>query len=359
MGYTALGSYVFAGGFTVGMQRAGFDVPAHLEDNGYGVGLARHNLPDLSIYVGVEDWPLAQYRGVDVVYGNPPCAAWSSLNGKRTSSEQTWKLDDRVDCTRKHFALLEALQPRVWVWESVQRALSTGREFVDELAARALELGYAVHLVTFDGQHVGLPHRRKRFFFVATRVEVDWWKGFVEPPTAGEVLAEPPDDLDDRVWLTGAYREAWRHAVHLSKFNCGLVDLAVGFDAAYPNPERRVVGNRTVTKGRPAFRYKVVGPHRVLPTVVGDSVIRWDEPRRLTPSEHKRACGYPGWYVFEPRSLGNYDLLTRAVMPPVGEWLGYRLRAALGQNVEAEPQVLRVDLERGSERREFLPELHS
>ena len=41
---TAVGMHIFAGGFSVGVQQAGFEVACHLETSAYGVQTARDNL---------------------------------------------------------------------------------------------------------------------------------------------------------------------------------------------------------------------------------------------------------------------------------------------------------------------------
>src|SRR5260370_23897113 len=76
---TALGVYIFGGGFTVGVKRAGFRVLGHLEDGPFGVSTAKRNHPELSghIHTDPASWPLDQFGMVDFVYGNPPCAPWS------------------------------------------------------------------------------------------------------------------------------------------------------------------------------------------------------------------------------------------------------------------------------------------
>ena len=81
----AVGSYIFAGGFTLGVSKH-FNVLAHLEDGAYGVSSARKNFPKLPIHTDPSTWPLKKLAGTaDLVYGNPLCAAWSDLNGKASS----------------------------------------------------------------------------------------------------------------------------------------------------------------------------------------------------------------------------------------------------------------------------------
>src|SRR5688572_17460201 len=101
---TALGAYVFAGGFTLGVKNH-FDVQCVYEATPYGVATARRNQPEIPVHVGFENWELPDARSVDFVYGNPPCAAWSPAGSKLQPGTRDWRKDDRVDCTRRHFSL--------------------------------------------------------------------------------------------------------------------------------------------------------------------------------------------------------------------------------------------------------------
>ncbi len=79
MTYNAVGAYIFAGGFTLGIQK-NFEVTTHLEDNpGYGWPTAKHNL-GVDVFKGPEEWQIAVDRGLlgseddplDLLYVNPP-----------------------------------------------------------------------------------------------------------------------------------------------------------------------------------------------------------------------------------------------------------------------------------------------
>ncbi len=49
--YKVIGSFIFAGGFTVGVSKY-FDVLAHLEDSNYGVNTFSANHPNIPVYIG-------------------------------------------------------------------------------------------------------------------------------------------------------------------------------------------------------------------------------------------------------------------------------------------------------------------
>jgi hypothetical protein len=49
----AIGSYIFAGGFTIGVKKH-FDIEAHLEGDGYGADTFSLNYPEIPVFVGPE-----------------------------------------------------------------------------------------------------------------------------------------------------------------------------------------------------------------------------------------------------------------------------------------------------------------
>jgi len=337
---TAVGAYIFAGGFTLGMRRH-FEILAHLEDSAYGVATARQNLHDLPIHVGADEWPLAELRRrrVDVVYGNPPCAAWSALNAKPTKREESWRVDGRVDCTRKHFNLLLELKPRVWVWESVQRAFTVGRPFVDELEVRAAMQGYSVTHLLFNGNQLGLPHRRLRYFFIAHREELNFddYKPVAPPLPRALIIDRPLKPLADDspvIEIPKRWRPAWKKAK-------GNENVANVWERMNPGFKLTTMASgRQQVVGRPGFIYYKLDLDQTPLTVVGLNLMHAIEPRYLSMPEMRRLCGYPDNFRLE-ESRGRvgshrWDLFTRAVMPPIGDWLGKQLKRAL-----SEPKKLR------------------
>lgn len=172
--YQALGAYIFAGGFTLGVERH-FEVLGHLEGKGgYGTRTARLNWPELPVWVGEDQWPIKALQSrsapLDLLYGNPPCAAWSAAgHGRR---HQDWRTNPVVDCSRGHQDLLAKLRPTIWCWESVPGLMTKGRALVEDLMLRANRLGYHVTVVLHDAQWLGLAQRRPRVMVVTHRVEL-------------------------------------------------------------------------------------------------------------------------------------------------------------------------------------------
>jgi site-specific DNA-cytosine methylase/2-polyprenyl-3-methyl-5-hydroxy-6-metoxy-1,4-benzoquinol methylase len=333
---TALGAWIFAGGFTVGVSRV-FDVVAHLEETKYGVATVRRNFPNLPVYVGKETWPIEALRNgprLDFLYGNPPCAAWSPA-GSKIVGTRNWRTDARVDCTREHFRLLETLRPRAWAWESVQQAFTVGRELVDELTIRALDLGYSVSYVLHNAKHLGVPQSRPRFFFVATDcafdARIDDWT--VESVASALRRVNDPGEAIDH---------------NCRKYEREVAATAQGETLIRAwtrlHPEETWVRNeRGQVRGRPVFTIKRATADQPAPVVMHE-LIHPTENRAMTSNELKTLCGFPPGYEFV--GLSDVGQISRGVCPPVGEWLAHQVARSLDLNEREAPTIRLIDVQR-------------
>ena len=353
----AVGGFIFAGGFTLGVKRAGFDVLAQLEDGMYGVETTRANHKGLAVHSQQNVWPLEELatQKVDFVYGNPPCAPFSNAGisskkvGKMTS---WWKQDPRAQCVRKLFHVLEVLRPTVWAWESVQPALTRGREMVDELTTVAGALGYAASYVLFNNGHLGVPQIRRRFFCVFHRVKLDF-EGAYDVDTPVMTVRDAWKDLLDGTLVDGspeppAPTKNPEHLALLKKIPQGG-SLRRAWEDANP-VETRTLNALGHVKGRPRFLDVRLAWDRPSPTLTGGATkFHPDKDRYITLLEQQLLCGYPADYEFIGATLATkYAQTAQAVMPPTGQWLAEIVRRGIERNEPEKPgAVYGVDLERG------------
>lgn len=356
---TALGVYIFAGGFTLGTRRAGFEVLGQLEDGPYGVATTRRNHPDVPVHPDRERWPLAELAGkVDYVYGNPPCAPFSNAgisHKKIGMMGDWWRNDPRAQCVTRMFGVLEAVRPKVWAWESVQPALRRGRELVDELTHVAQALGYQATYVLVNGAHLGVPQVRRRVFFVFHTVAIDWQYDRVPAMTVRDAW-EPI--LSGRVADTELSASGLppRYLTRDSAYMDVLSRTPPGgslrriWEREHP-PETHVRTAHGTVRGRPRFLDSRLAWDRPSPTLTGgETKFHPDAPRYITLLEQQLLCGYPEGYVFEGNTMANRRAQTaQAVMPPTGEWLGRNVMRALEADVPADPSAppTLADLETG------------
>lgn len=309
----AVGASIYAGGFTVGVLKH-FDVLCHLEESNYGVPTFKANYPHIPIHIGFDKWPIEELKGIDLVYGNPPCAAWSRAGRVANSGhgKNAWKSDKRPECTLRHFSLLERIRPKVWVWESVVGAFTFGREFVDSLIKRANRLGYSVSLVLHDARHLGLAQRRVRFFMVCHSIEIPFTHNQKPPVCVSDVLRSVTDP--GPLPLMGVFDrfQKWIPKVKPDEA------LRVVFDRLFKNPKFNDQGK---IKGRPAFCVRRLPEKGLAKTCAGFMTVHPIEHRPLGIREQLALCGYPLDYKLEGPLDNKPMLIVRGVCPPVGEWL--------------------------------------
>jgi len=327
----AVGAYIFAGGFTAGVSRY-FDVLTHLEGSDYGVATSKHNHEGLEAFIVPEEWPLDQLAGagVEFLYANPPCAPWSlaavSWKSKRDYSKGFDERDERVQCLFNAVNAADVLQPFVFAWESVTRAWSSGRPLINKIARRFMDQGYHFSVVLHNAHDCGVPQIRKRAFFVAHKVEINWQPPKESgPKTVGEAWEEAGlmnlvPDLDDLPPLTSAEDHI------LAQCSPGS-NLRRRFDELYPNPERNERGHAI---GRPGFLKRRLAFDKASPTHTGGPTLYHPtEHRYITVKEAQVLCGYPVDYEILGSLSGQFAQVSQAVMPPVGAWLAKTVRAAL------------------------------
>lgn len=314
---TALGVYIFAGGFSVGV-RDHFKLLGHFEDGPFGADTSRKNL-GIDVWENKAAWPVADFAGrVDFMYANPPCAPWSSnSSGRRVP----WRHDPRVSCVHATFDLLGKIQPKVWALESVRPMFTKGRELVDSMAARAIDLGYEPTALMVNAAYHGVPQVRKRFFLVLSKVHLEWsTASHAEPITVKQALKQ-------RLPKGPIYQ--------MSK---EMLDIAheVGpgesFADLYTRRNARLVSaakrHGKKVRGRPTWNMKRLDADRPAPVMIS-ACVHPREHRHLTPNEQGVLCGFPPDYQFHPSICRASAEVAKGVTPPVGRYLASVVRSGI------------------------------
>ena len=315
----AIGAYIFAGGFSLGV-REHFDVACVLEETKYGVATAARNMPEIPHRVGVDAWRVGELarEPCDLIYGNPPCASWSNA-GAATKHGRDWRSSPLVACTERHFSLMEELRPTFWAWESVQRAWQLGEDFVRALALRARDLGYSTTILLHDAEYLGVPQRRKRFFMVCHRMAFD-----PRPPAFN-----PSQTLEDALRGLNDPGEPLERNLGKVRWLLPRVKQGENLSSAWMRcvpPKEQVVGDRGQVVGRPPFTIKRARSGEPAPVVMHE-LIHPTEPRGLSIKELAILCGYPPTYEFvDARDAGQ---VGRGVCPPVAEYLAREVARSL------------------------------
>jgi len=163
------------GGFTLGLERAGFETVAFCEIEPYAQKVLKKNWPGVPIYDDVRtitaERLAADGIGVDVITGGFPCQDISVAGNQAGIADGTrsglWS-----ECAR----LIGELRPRYAIFENVTNLLNGERgAWFKRVLWDISSLGYDAQWHCIPASYLGASHRRDRVWIVAypigTRVE--------------------------------------------------------------------------------------------------------------------------------------------------------------------------------------------
>ena len=165
--YNVIDLFCGCGGFSLGFERAGFNVLLGIDVWNDALNTFKHNhknsdtlQADLSTLSPEQILPLLKNLKIDVIIGGPPCQGFS-VAGKRI-------VDDIRNKLYKNFVrFVEFFKPRAFVMENVPNILSIGGGIVKESIIKDFaELEYSVEYKVLTASDYGVPQNRRRAFFV-------------------------------------------------------------------------------------------------------------------------------------------------------------------------------------------------
>lgn len=380
--YRFVDAQCFAGGFTLGMVQAGFELVGKREmKGGFGVGnceVNRHLLGDAwrAEATDYTEWSVPA-AGAQVVAGNPPCSGFSVMSAKGFRGA-----DSTINhCMWAFVDYAARVRPEVAVFESVQLAakVGEGRELMKALRLKLEELtGDAYHLyhVMHNAYSVGGAAMRKRYFWLASRVPF----GIEEPgvtayPTLNDVIgdlqnmplqwqAQQYDDTPPS-WWAQPRRNSGAHGVepmtvdgHMngeSPLHDRIRELIEWAEMRPREPIQNALRRCYEKHGElpPLWRYsqeKLVQrdffqgytapvrwdgtyPARVITGGAIGCVIHPNLDRTITHRETARIMGFPDDWLIDPIPRGGLAITWgKGITVDCGRWIGEWIAHALDRN---------------------------
>lgn len=149
------------GGFSIGLEKAGFETVAFCEIEDYPRAVLKRHWPDIPIYRDVRELTGEQLRadGIipDVIVGGYPCQPFS-LAGVRRGEKDDRHLWPEVR------RLVNEIRPTWCIFENVAGHITMG---LDEVLSDLEAEDYAARPFVIPAAGVDAPHRRDRVFIVA------------------------------------------------------------------------------------------------------------------------------------------------------------------------------------------------
>ena len=388
---TCLDLFCGCGGFTLGMQRAGYQVLAAVDFNPEAIATFAANLGaanpaalppvrhalhrDLTQFAPAELAELLGTRSVDVIVGGPPCQGFSTAR-HRDGANHGARLKDvpRRHLYREFLRYVGFFQPRVFVMENVLGLRSAaGGEYFTRVQAEARALGYRVHAQVECAEELGVPQKRRRQLIIGTRGDVPGYflpelkpapraavgtrlghaLGDLPPLAAGEGEQEQDYDTALRsrhVRNDPVARNYLGEVLEVDLAECltnhvsrphserdlrDFAKLAEGENSATAMRDRHVRFEFPYDKSSFKDRYTRQSRAALCSTIVahlskdGLMFIHPTQNRSLTPREAARIQSFPDWFRFPPARTHAFRLIGNAVPPLIGEAVGLQVREFL------------------------------
>ena len=151
------------GGFTKGLQDAGFEIEEHYfsEIDKHAIANYKYNFPHAKYIGDVKSIQSGDFTGIDIITFGSPCQDFS-LAGKRKGLEGS-----RSSLIQYAIDMVTDVRPSVFIWENVKGAFSSnsGADFWAILQAFANIGGYRLEWQLLNTKWV-LPQNRERIYLI-------------------------------------------------------------------------------------------------------------------------------------------------------------------------------------------------
>lgn len=376
----AIDLFAGAGGLSLGLEQAGFDVAAAVEIDPIHACAHEFNFPKAKLIArGVEHvtaellWKeLDLRRGdeVELVAGGAPCQGFS-LIGQRA-------LDDpRNRLVAEFVRIVGEVKPNYFLFENV-KGLTVGKHkrFLAELIESLERQGYAVLQPwrVLNAKDYGVPQSRERLFLIGAREGLPLPEypepTRPQPVTVEEALGDLPDaeayeellNSDEcrfrysarpkgyAATMRCAIPSAW-HYGYRREWDRGLLTSSMRTNHTEMSRDRfRATEGGNV---EPISRFFKLAPDGVSNTLRAgtDSArgaftsprpIHYKHPRCVTVREMARLHGFPDWFRFHATKWHGARQIGNAVPPPLAYAIGRAIQCAAGRAGERPQEVLRL-----------------
>ena len=377
---TCIDLFCGGGGFSLGLERAGFTVLAAIDSSPQPISVFRKNFPDVPqvLQEDLTRFPpseLAKLIGaheVDVIVGGPPCQGFSTVRQRDGTNNGSRLVEDKRRYLYQEFLrYVGFFRPKVFVMENVLGIRSAeGGKYFTQVQNEARAKGYRVHPKVEKAVALGVPQKRQRQLIIGTRLDLPEYfpaelrpaPRAVESPTLGEAICDLP-----AVRAGGGEEEAdydmERRKTHTAKYGRRYlyetleVQRAPRLTAhrARPHSDRDLRDFAKLREGehcaeamkrgetfefpydRESFKDRYTRQHRSEPcsTILahmskdGLMFIHPTQNRSLTPREAARVQSFPDWFEFPVARTHQFRVIGNAVPPLVAEAVGLAVKTYL------------------------------
>lgn len=340
---TAVELFCGAGGLSLGLEKAGFEILYAMDNDAKAIETYRENFAGAGDLLDVRELTskhivsrtLVQEGELDLLAGGPPCQGFSK---QRRGAHI---LDDERNALARHFVrLIDQLKPRFFLLENVEIFGQKRGQAELKYLSRMLKDNYHLFPNIYNSAEHGVAQSRKRFILVGKRSDLTADFIFPKPSRVRKTvfdaigdLPPPPDDFTDHKRYFN-HQRAKVTPINIERFS--HVPQGGGWkDIPY---DLRLKCHQAVdtSKGGWPDVYGRLQWDGQCPTITGgfDSFTRGryghpEEDRPLTPREAARIQGFPDKFKFIGTRGDIRRQIGNAVPPPLARKLGKSIRTCI------------------------------
>ena len=365
----AIDLFCGCGGISAGLRNAGFRMIAGVDIEPKFISTFRHNFPEAcSITFDLTRCTPAELMAslriepgeITLLAGGPPCQGFS----KNVPRKFRYMDDEKNLLVRTFLDYCEAIEPESILMENVAE-MKTGfsSQFSEEIALRLCNAGYSVTSTVLNAAEHGIPQRRRRAFFLATRGStspevpppshhkdspqaslldkpafVTVWKAIGDLPSVRHGEGEDPCEYACEPF--SEYQRAMRTSTGQVRNHIARKLEPTQYarlSALQPGQGHKDLPDQVKVRGGYSGAYGRLTKEMVAPTITrwvfhpGSG--RWGHPvdiRTLTIREAARIQGFADDYEFVGSFVQQAGQIGNAVPPLLIQQMGLTLRNQLG-----------------------------
>lgn len=304
--------FACGGGSTMGYKLAGYDVIGCLEiDKKMNSIYTKNHNPKHNYLMDIRDFNKIPNKDLpqelfelDILDGSPPCTTFSMAGlrektwGKLKKFREGQKEQTLDDLSFVFIETVNKLKPKFVIMENVEGLMQGNAwKYVQDIYKHFHNIGYSVKHWLLKGENMGVPQRRHRVFFIATRLSVDLEKldmSFLYKPVVFAQIKSPEG--------TKIESENLNNLISYAKYG----------DRNLENACRRQRGKSSF------FNYCFVYDDLVAPTMTAHcNNLRWDTKSLLSKQDIISMATFPQDFDFMSGNLDSISYVCGMSVPPV------------------------------------------
>lgn len=353
---TVIDLFCGIGGFSKGFEMAGFDVLIGIDNWDIAIETFQNNhnntkgiLEDLT---EIEDDFFKEYENqIDVIIAGPPCQGFS-MCGKREIG------DERNELFKEVIRFVKIVKPKIVIIENVVGLLSMqnieGYNVKDIIQEEFDNLDYIVNYKILDASEHGVPQKRKRVIFIASKIgKIEFPKPKKEIVTVNDALSNIPDtnfeyykdpENDFQKIMSDGESKIYNHDPmrHNEKVLKRIENVPQGGNWKNIPPEIYDVGGVHSNNYR---RLHLDKPSITIKHAIKSMIIHPEFNRVVTAREVARLQSFPDSFIIEGNKTDQHQQLANAVPPLLGYEIGKQVLNKINNPSKNKKQLKISDFE--------------